>query len=145
MTKKIVVGVDGSENSNAALKWAYAEARAHGAELEVVLAWAYPYFADPVGGVYPMAGAFADVEAQERKLLEDQAAAVSKAGDGVKLTTKLVCGATANTLIEEAESADLLVVGSRGRGGFASLLLGSTSTQVVQHAPCPVVVVPSKS
>ena len=137
-TRKIVVGVDGSENSLRALKWALAEARLRGDRVEVLHGWHFPYVADPTGvGAYPT-DAFA--ESAELVLREAMAACATEA-KGVDVTTTAVQSGGANFLVEASQEADLLVVGRRGHGGFISLVMGSVAHQVVSHAHCPVVVV----
>jgi nucleotide-binding universal stress UspA family protein len=132
---RVVVGVDGSDTATAALRWAAAEASARDAELDVVLAWTLPVM---VAGPYE---GMVDVEVYqdtERELLSRAMAEPSLAG--VRATGHLVAGSAARALLERADGAGLLVVGSRGRGRLLGALLGSTSRQVVHHAPCPVVV-----
>jgi len=130
---RIVVGVDGSPTSTDALCWAVRQARLTGAELEAVTAWSYP-----TSYGFPVI-ANVDWEQGARTTL-DQAleAALGKDAD---VRRKVVEGHAARVLTETAAGADLLVVGSRGHGGFTGLLLGSVSEHVVTHAPCPVVVV----
>ncbi len=134
---KVVVGVDGSESAAEALRWAAEEARMRGATLEAVLAW--DWLDQHALGVdfHPE---FDDEEAQA--LLHGFVAAA--VGDGVEATEIAVCDRAAHALIEASNDADLVVVGDRGHGGFADLLLGSVSAQVVNHAACPVLVVRSR-
>jgi nucleotide-binding universal stress UspA family protein len=135
---RITVGVDGSPEADAALLFALEEAQLRRADVEVVLAYSpLPYLAGDVALRHAEA---TEIEADEllRKAVEPAAANFP----GVTVTTRAVLGAAAENLIAAAEGADLLVVGSRGRGGFSGLLLGSVSQQCVHHAPCPVVVVP---
>lgn len=139
MTARIVVGVDGSEHSGRALAFALQEARIRGATVDAVLA--YPYVAD-----YP--GMEFGASPPPRQALEAEATstlrrALDRMPSDVTVEPIVVEGPAAGALIETAREADLLVVGSRGRGGFTGLLLGSTSHQVVGHASCPVVVVPT--
>lgn len=137
----IVVGTDGSEGARGALEFAAHEAALRGARLRIVTAWGVPSMA--------YANAFAptpDVAAVLRK----NAHAVSRAAlaEAERLEPDLQCDAEAlegqpgSVLVNESRDADLLVVGTRGHGGFASLLLGSVSDQCAQHAACPVVIVP---
>jgi nucleotide-binding universal stress UspA family protein len=137
----IVVGVDGSEGSVAALRFALEEAKIRGAELRAVSAWHVPPAVYGAG----MAPAGLDLD-EYRKLAEKAlAASVSEAAGGasdVAVTPILREGGPSDVLLEESKDADLLVVGTRGLGGFKGLLLGSVSQQVAHHASCPVVVVP---
>jgi nucleotide-binding universal stress UspA family protein len=134
--RRIVVGTDGSANAEAALRWAAAEAKAHGAELRVVHAWQLPVATGSPWVVAPLdSRVFEDVA---RRLLDDALVAVDPE---VRTTGVLVEGGASGALVEQARDADLLVVGSRGHGGLVGLLLGSVAQQVVHHAPCPVTVV----
>lgn len=138
---KIVVGVDGSEAALDALRWALDEGRLRSATVEVVLAWR----SSPVTGLASV-GAFPArdlVEQAARTQLDEIVDAVGLADmtDPV-VETRLVESHAAPALLEAAADADLLVVGSRGHGAFAGMLLGSVSQHCVTHAPCPVVVVP---
>jgi nucleotide-binding universal stress UspA family protein len=132
----IVVGVDGSEHSRRALQWAAEEAAQRGATLEVVLAWTL--LAQP--GTKPPKPDFTDTDA--RAVLEqivDEALGADRP-EGMVLSP--INDLAARALIDASEEASLVVVGSRGLGGFRDLLLGSVSGQVVRHAKCPVVVIP---
>lgn len=137
--KKIVVGTDGSEAALEALQWAYEEAKMAKAELVVVHGWEYPYPDASTTG----SGMRERMERDALAHLDESVGAIlSKAkSDGIPVRTKLVEGVPARALVEESADADLVVVGSRGRGGFASMLLGSVSRAVVQHASCPVAVI----
>jgi nucleotide-binding universal stress UspA family protein len=138
MIERIVVGVDGSTGGAKALAWAVEEAERAGATVEAVSVWHTPYVD---------AYAYTTVAIDTNELAAGAQAIVDEAveayRDRVKIETHVACGAAASVLIDEARNADLLVVGSRGRGGFAGLLLGSVSQQVSHHAPCAVVIVPS--
>lgn len=137
----IVVGVDGSEQSIPALRWAGHEAAAHGHTLRVVTAWSIPVTALSPGGLpapYPADDLLADARAAQEGVL-----AKADLPAGVEVEHHVVEGGPAAVLLDAAEGADLVVVGTRGHGGFKGLLVGSVSHQVVGHAPCPVVVVPS--
>jgi len=140
----IVVGIDGSHSASHALEWAIAEAALRKADLTVITVHAVP--------ANYWTGHPSSTLGDEDKLTETRKAAeelVSKAAEAlgdnkpasIKVTT--VDGFPAQTLIEASADSDLLVVGSRGGGGFGSLVLGSISSQVVHHAKCPVVVVPA--
>jgi nucleotide-binding universal stress UspA family protein len=140
--KTIVVGVDGSESAEEALEFAAEEAALRGATLRIVSAWDVPPVLTP-GALYgtDVIEAFpkeSDVIVQ--KALARVAALYPK----VVCQGKAVEGSAVQVLLQEAEGATLLVVGSRGRGGFGSLLLGSVSQQIIHHSPCPVVVVRGK-
>jgi nucleotide-binding universal stress UspA family protein len=141
MAGKIVVGVDGSGGSIRALAWALEEALHRGAHVEVVHTWQLPYI-----GVEAVMASVAlregDFEVAASALLDVTIAQVGPLPLGVQVERVVVHGPAAQVLKERAKDADLLVVGSRGRGGFAGLLLGAVSQQCAQHAPCPVVVVP---
>jgi nucleotide-binding universal stress UspA family protein len=136
----IVVGSDGSPAATAALEWAIAEARLRDARLLVVHAWAVPVLAYSTPyGVGPTADL---IEAERKGAAAALDAALERVDvEGVDVQRRVVEGPAAQSLLEAAEDADLLVVGSRGHGGFAGLLLGSVSQQCAQHAPCPVVIV----
>jgi nucleotide-binding universal stress UspA family protein len=141
MGGRILVGVDGSAGSVDALRWALDEARLRGAAVEVVHAWQYPYVGEIAGMAAPAAPLEA-LEASARAVLDETVEQAGGSATGLEMETSVVLGPAAPALLQRAEGADLLVVGSRGRGGFVGLLLGSVSQQCVQHAPCPVVVVP---
>jgi nucleotide-binding universal stress UspA family protein len=137
---RIVVGVDGSSEARAALEWAVEEARVRGAELDAVHVWTYPPLTYMTGLVPARVFPRDELAAAARELLDAACDAVDV--HGVRLDRILEEGPPAAQLVEAAKGADLLVVGSRGHGGFAGLLLGSVSSYCVHHAPCPVVVVP---
>jgi len=130
----IVVGVDGSEPSLAALRWAVDEARVRHGRLRLITAWHYP----PVPSTVEDSGTNDSLHAAERVLAE---ALKSVDAEGVDIRGLLVRDSAAAALVDAAKNADLLIVGSRGHGGFAGLLLGSVSSQVAHHAPCPVLIV----
>ena len=140
----IVVGVDGSETSIDALRFAIDEARLHGAEVKAVNAWHVPALAYGAGmGPVPLDLAAYPTVAKSR--LEDSLEAVGAASSGVKVTPIVREGLPTHVICEESAGADLLVVGSRGLGGFRGLLLGSVSQHCADHAPCPVVIVPNRA
>jgi nucleotide-binding universal stress UspA family protein len=137
MTRNVVVGIDGSKASRAALEWAIEEARLRHAPLEVVHAWEYPMLT-----ALPTSAAGVDAEALERaaeKVIEEALEEVDTSG--VTVVANAFPAAAPLALMERSDHAAMLVVGSRGRGGFRGLLLGSVSQAVVSHARCPVVVV----
>jgi len=141
MAAKIVVGVDGSEGSLRALRWAADEARLRDAVLEVVTSWHYPVLATiPAFGVQPPAEELA--EEARKGLIELLRSEGITSASGLTVFERVVEGSPAGVLVDAAADADLLVLGSRGHGGFSGLLLGSVSQTVVSHARCPVVVVP---
>jgi nucleotide-binding universal stress UspA family protein len=147
---KIVVGIDGSPGAKKALAWAATEARLRGASLHVVHAWMVPLIdAIPEPWVLgsPQVGpsdeeVYAHLAAAAKAVLDEALDEVRAEHRGLELDGELSEARAAAALIAAAGGADLLVVGSRGRGGFKGLLLGSVSAQCVHHAPCPVVVVP---
>lgn len=133
----IVVGVDASEEAQAALAWAAAEARVRGARLRIV--HVFPVLrgmlAEQTTEYYPQELEEAEAEMERILAAAEQVEGVADA------QREVIGGGAAAVLVERSRDADMLVVGSRGRGGFAGLLLGSVSQQCVQHAHCPVVVV----
>jgi nucleotide-binding universal stress UspA family protein len=140
----IVAGVDGSEGSLAAARWALAEARRRGAELRLVHVWGLPNMAGSTGFApvsEPLLYRAAKVGAET--MLHHTAAKIGDDAVGVTVESQLVeASSIARALIELSREAELLVLGSRGHGGFASLLLGSVSQEVAAHAHCPVVIIP---
>ncbi|MGZ4353925.1 MAG: universal stress protein [Gaiellaceae bacterium] len=139
---RVAVGVDGSEQSKRALGWALDEARLRRAELRVVHAWLYPGQAWPGYLAPPDAGLFGTIRRETEDLVESLVEEVAGAEPDVPVTRVVLEGPASERLLEESDGADLLVVGSRGLGGFAGLLLGSVGQQCVHHARCPVVIVP---
>jgi nucleotide-binding universal stress UspA family protein len=144
MDDAIVVGVDGSAGSIGALRWAADEARLRNATLEVITTWTQPPAVYLRGGDLPIPAGFGDE--LERNAKEVQAAALAEASpdEAVRLETRVVEGQAASVLIQAGEHAQMLVVGSRGLGGFRELLLGSVSHACAHHASCPVVIVRSR-
>jgi nucleotide-binding universal stress UspA family protein len=140
----IVVGVDGSEASLAALRWAATEAHRRGVGLQVVTCWSYPML--PWGPYQPPLSS-QDFEAEAREVAEaaaEKALGPDRSGLDVQILVRE--GAASLRLLEFEGAADMIVVGSRGRGGFAGLLLGSVSQHLAEHARCPVVIIrPSES
>ncbi len=132
----VVVGTDGSEWSTTALRWAAEEARVRGATLHVVHAWHVPYLVAPMGAELVNA-----IEEAGRSVL--QAALSDPALEGVVAEGHLVCDGAAQAVMDRAEGASLIVVGSRGLGRLKRALLGSTSRQIAHHAPCPLVAIPA--
>jgi nucleotide-binding universal stress UspA family protein len=137
--ERIVVGVDGSAISRRAIQWATSHAQQDDT-IEVVHTWTRPV---------PVAEAGTSIDPM---LLADSAAAVLEAevdfarqdcDGGIPITGRTIEGHAGSALIKAAQDADLIVVGSRGRGGFTGLLLGSTSTYLAHHVECPLVIVRS--
>jgi nucleotide-binding universal stress UspA family protein len=137
----VVVGVDDSDAGRRAIDAAYTEARSRHAPLTLVHAWSPSY----TGTLAPSYQAFdATVEGDRREGEHVLAVAVQELaarGEGVEVTTALTQRPPGQALVEASASAELVVVGSRGRGGFAGLVLGSVSSTVLHHAACPVMVV----
>ena len=133
---RIVVGVDGSESSDAALAWAVRQAGLTGARIDAVSAWQIPA---TYGLGYAMASP--DLEKIAGQVLDAAIAKATAATPDVHIDPVVVQDNPAQALLDAAEGADLLVVGSRGRGGFTGALLGSVGQHCVQHAVCPVVVI----
>ncbi len=138
-TGRIVVGDDGSAAAGEAVRWASALAGDLGATLEVVRAWTLRSTPRPAS----LAGTHVPSEEEfGTALLEDLKVDVDKLGLPSEVTCTVVHGTSSATLLKAAEGARLLVVGSRGAGGFSGLLMGSTADQVVRYGSMPVVVVP---
>ena len=130
----VVVGVDGSEESGLALRWAFDYAQMISAPVEAVIAWDIP-------PSYGWGASYDDVDLEKmaRETLEKTVHDVL--GAGAPVTSRVERGHPAPVLVAASERAQLLVVGSRGHGAFAGMLLGSVSQHCVQHAHCPVVVI----
>ena len=137
----IVVGVDGSECSRSALRFALNEARIRHVKLRIVVVWHVPMAAYGAGWAPPPPGLAEDSETAAKEVLEDALRVVKEEPDSVEIETTVREGQSANVLVEEAANAELLVIGSRGRGGFRELMLGSVSQQCAHHARCPVAIV----
>ncbi|MDA8261771.1 MAG: universal stress protein [Actinomycetota bacterium] len=137
---RVVVGIDGSAAADEALAWAAEEARVRGAVLEIDHVWNLPNL-----GYGGFVAQIDDFEKDAKELLEKVAAEARKNYPDLTIEANLLEGPAAPALIVRGKLADLLVVGSRGHGGFAGLMLGSVSQQLVHHAEFPIVVVhPSK-
>lgn len=138
MSGIVIVGVDGSDAADRALREAAADARRRHATLRIVHAWSY--LDQPGDSFDPQFG-----RAAAYALIEQ---AVDRAGvalDGLDVEHVEVCDLPARALLDAAREADVVVVGARGLGGIRGLVLGSVSNEVVQHSPCPVLVVPDGS
>ena len=136
-----MAGVDGSPSSLAALRWAVQQARLTGATVDAVIAWHYPVLAVPVGPAPAAMLDTADFEKAADEVLTDAISAAVEISSDVRVSAQVKEGNAAQVLLDAAAGANLLVVGSRGHGGFAEALLGSVSQHCVHHAPCPVVIV----
>lgn len=135
---RIVVGIDSSRTSLKALRWALDEARLRGSSVQVAHAFPRPELI----GMTMVVTLPSDDELREAsaQVLTEALEAVGGAG-GVEVTSHVGAGGPASVLVELAKDAELLVIGSRGLGGFRGLLLGSVTQQVIAHAPCPIVVI----
>jgi nucleotide-binding universal stress UspA family protein len=133
---RIVVGVDGSPSSKSALAWAIGQAKLTGAVVEAVTAWDYP-------ATYGYAAAVVDVdwEGLAARVLGDAVSEVAPDAAPGAIRQLVSEGNAAQVILDASAGADLLVVGSRGHGGFVEALLGSVSQHAVHHATCPVVVI----
>ncbi|MEV5753977.1 universal stress protein [Actinoallomurus sp. NPDC052308] len=134
---RIVVGVDGSEPSRAALRWALRQARLTGAAVDAVIGWEVP---TSFGWDMAVVGAD-DIKAAAAKTLEATIEQEAGQRPEVPVDARVMEGNAARVLLDAAEGADLIVVGNRGHGGFTGALLGSVSQHCVHHAKCPVVVI----
>ncbi len=132
---KIVVGVDGSEQSRAAMDWAVQESRLRQGEVQAVTAWNFPYVSDALGTAWD----YEIFEKDAQAILEAELERVKD--QGVAITGRIVEGNPASALIDASRDADLIAVGSRGHGGFTGMMLGSVSHQTIHHAHCPVLVI----
>ena len=142
---RIVVGIDGTEHAAAALRWAAEEAEIRSATLVAVHAWSFVPVTTPAdSGLVPMAWT-ESIEVMDASHAAAERVAADQVhevlGEGRDVVVKVVEGAVTAVLCQAAEDADLLVVGNQGRGNLASALLGSTSAEVADSAPCPVVIV----
>jgi nucleotide-binding universal stress UspA family protein len=143
---RIVVGVDGSEHARRTLQWGVDEARLRKWVVIAVHAYTIPtafVAPEPMLGVEPPVTAPEYIERLEeaaKRLLAEEIDQVDS--DDVTIEGRVVTGSAPDALLRAAREGDLLVLGSRGLGGFKGLLLGSVSQQVVHHAPCPVVILP---
>jgi nucleotide-binding universal stress UspA family protein len=130
----LVVGVDGSPPSQCALRWAVRQAELVGGAIAAIAVWNYPVFY----GLEAAAPAFDEIQHGAEETLAEAVAGVDTP---VRIRQQVIQGNPAQVLLEAAANADLLVVGSRGHGGFTGALLGSVSQHCAQHSQCPVVIV----
>jgi nucleotide-binding universal stress UspA family protein len=135
--KRIVVGVDGSDASEAALTWAIRQAKLTGAVVDAIIAWQLPL---ALRTPWPPE-LTTDFEGNARHTLTRTIKKVRHVTSGVKIRPSLTEGNPTQVLLDAAKGADLLVVGARGHGGYAGALLGSVGQHCVHHAHCPVVIV----
>ena len=133
--RTVVVGIDGSECSTAALEWAASYAQATGTAVRAVAVWR-----DPSASGFDVGGGAWNREGACRKRAEKQAAKVATDHPDLEIDLDVVYGEAAQVLVDASENAALLVVGTRGHGSFTDLILGSTSSRCVHAAHCPVVV-----
>jgi nucleotide-binding universal stress UspA family protein len=146
-TGRIVVGVDDSDQAAAALRWALAEGAVRRATVEVVHAWQPPVSALPFGATLVINADDAAIDEAARTAVDEMvdAALADMDEPPPDVIRTVLPGAPAATLVDVAEDADMLIVGSHGRSGLSRLVLGSVAMACVNHAPCPVVVVRAAS
>jgi nucleotide-binding universal stress UspA family protein len=135
---RIVVGVDGSASSKAALGWAIRQAKLTGAVVDAVIAWRYP-------GAYGYPGPVGDDTDYSELAAKVVTDTIAEVAGPAEIRPKVVEGNPAAVLLAASAGAELLVVGSRGHGGFVEALLGSVSQHCVHHAACPVVIIRDSS
>lgn len=136
----IVVGVDGSASADEALQFAAREAKLRGAALRLVAVWHLPVAA--YGGIgVAVVDSGAEYEQEAHQILDEAVGRFAEQLSGIEVGRVVREGRAASALVDEAREAALLVVGSRGHGGFVGLLIGSVSNECAQHSPCPVVIV----
>jgi nucleotide-binding universal stress UspA family protein len=135
--RPVVVGVDGSAKSKEALAWAARWAALSGVDLIAVTVWHYP---TTLGWAPPWPEGY-DPEAEANRLLDDTLREVLGASPAVSATTRVLEGVAAPALVQLSKEASLIVVGSRGHGEFAGMLIGSVSEFLAGHSHCPVVII----
>jgi nucleotide-binding universal stress UspA family protein len=140
-TPRIVVGVDGSPSSVIALRWAIKQADLNGSAVEAVTAWQIPAAMTGYGWAPVPVADCSDMELIAKRALEEAIAEAAGPGGIPLVHGEIVQGLPAQVLIDASVGADLLVVGSRGHGGFAGALLGSVSQHCVHHAHCPILII----
>jgi nucleotide-binding universal stress UspA family protein len=141
--RRIVVGIDNSAGSAEALRWALAHARLTGGSVEAVTAWQVPPMYAYAYGWTPTGIDDASIVRYAEKTLAETVAQVQGEDDHpVPVTTRVMEGPAAQVLLDAGKGAELMVLGSRGRGAFSGMLLGSVSQHCVQHATCPTAVIP---
>jgi len=142
----IIVGVDHSEGAKAALQFAVDEAKLRQSTLRAVHAWQFSFETRGIeGGLYPaVLPDLSDIHSAAKAELEAAIAEAIVDSDGIAVERCVIEGTPGAVLVAESQDADMLVVGSRGHGGFAGLLLGSVGAQCAHHAACPVVIIPHR-
>ncbi|WP_432877296.1 universal stress protein [Kribbella sp. CA-245084] len=135
----VLVGVDGSEASAKAIEFAFDQAESRHAQVVALHVWTSPFltYAD---GASMLQFDEKQIQDEARLLVAESVSGAAADHPDVKWTTELVTGSAAQALVRRSESADLLVVGTRGRGGFTGLLLGSVSQSVLHHTHCPIAI-----
>jgi nucleotide-binding universal stress UspA family protein len=137
----IVVGVDGSDRSRRALEWAMGEAALHNSPLEVI---AVHHVAVDSWGLAPMHMPTDEKEREQVRAAAQQMVDKSSGKRPPSVHVQAISGIPAEVLLDVSRDADMLVLGSRGAGGFGRLLLGSVTSHVVHHAECPVTIIPAR-
>jgi nucleotide-binding universal stress UspA family protein len=140
----VLVGADGSADSDGALAFACEAARLRGVGLTVVHTWS-DIVSDGVLRPHPLQDDATEIDQAERAKLADQLRPWRDKFPDLPIDLDVTRGRPVRTLLERAEHAQLIVVGCRGRGGFTGMLLGSTSQALIVHSPCPVAVVRSRT
>lgn len=139
----IVVGHDGSSTAHEAMRWAVEEGRLRGQVVHVVRAWVLSGVIRDMGGISAGVPSFAEAGTWVQQQLHENL--VTCQPEGVEVHTHVIHEATTDVILAAAATADLVVLGNRGRGGFAGAIIGSVAESVVRHAPCTVVVVRNRS
>jgi len=137
--RRIVVGVDGFEASKAALRWAIHQANLTGATVEAVTTWQIPS-----GAGWAPAGEMPNYAEDAAAILGEAIAEMATTDPEVKVRPRVIPGRAGQVLVEEADGADMLVLGTRGHSGLTEALLGSVGQYCVRHARCPVVIMHAK-
>lgn len=140
-TPRIVVGIDGSPSSVAALRWAIGQAALDGSTVEAITAWQIPAAMTGYGWAPVPVADCSDMELIAKRALEEAIVEAAGASSSPLVHGEIAQGLPAQVLIDASAGAALLVVGSRGHGGFAGALLGSVSQYCVHHAHCPVLII----
>jgi nucleotide-binding universal stress UspA family protein len=142
-TRPVIVAVDDDEHSRPALDWAFAEASARNAPLVALHAWWWDE-PGPLSAGVEWDDEWTSAAESQRVMMSEMLAGWQEKFPDIHVRTAFARGETTAVLEEASEDAQLLVVGTRGRGGFTGLLLGSVSARALHHTRCPVVVVPSR-